>query len=156
MFSETITHFPMSSICPPPLPNKLLEYKISLLNLAVVVACASSGVYGSVPQVIIDEQDDIIQKFHDRLSELDSLQQVAVNAQKQYVRSRGQPSPESIKRAKQLPQNVPMHPLFRSLCSQRELETTQLLDSLKSYKPAQVHAFRCVHVCIHHPLCMFC
>ena len=98
-----------------------------------------SGVYGSVPQIIVDQEDDILQKFHARSSELDSLKQVADNAQKQYVRSRGQPSPESVKRAKQLPENILMHPIFQQLCSERELETTHLLDSLKSYKPTQVY-----------------
>ena len=98
----------------------------------------NSGVYGSVPQVIVDEEDDIVQKLHARSSELDSLKQVADNAQKQYVRSRGQSSPESIKRAKQLPQSIPMHPIFQQFCSERELETTHLLDSLKTYKPSQV------------------
>ena len=88
--------------------------------------------------MIVDQEDDIVQKLHGRCSELDSLKQVADNAQKQYVRSRGQPSPESIKRAKQLPQNIPLHPIFQQLCSEHELETTHLLDSLKSYKPTQV------------------
>ena len=63
---------------------------------------------------------------------------MAENAQKQYVRSRGQPSPESVKRAKQLPQNIPMHPIFQRLCSEVELKTTHMLDGLKSYKPTQV------------------
>ena len=96
------------------------------------------GMFGSVPQVIVDDEDDIIQKLHAHSSELDSLKQVADNAQKQYVRSRGQPSPESVKRAKQLPQNVPMHPIFQHVCTEHELETTHLLDSLKVYKPSQV------------------
>ena len=96
------------------------------------------GVYGSVPQVVVDQVDDIIAKLHAHSSdELDSLKQVADNAQKQYVRSRGQPSPESVKRAKQLPQNIPLHPLFQKLCSEHELQATSLLDSLKSYKPTQ-------------------
>ena len=98
----------------------------------------TSGVYGSVPQVIVDEEDDIVQKLHAHSSELDSLKQVADNAQKQYTRSRGQPSPESVKRAKQLPQSIPMHPIFQQVCSKCELETTHLLDSLKTYKPLQV------------------
>ncbi len=41
-----------------------------------------------------------------------SLKQVAVNGMKQYVRSRNQPAPESVKRAKQLPYPLPTHPLF--------------------------------------------
>ena len=98
-----------------------------------------SGVYGSVPQVIVDQVDDVIRKLHGQSSELDSLKQVADNAQKQYVRSRGQPSPESIKRAKHLPQNVSMHPIFQRLCSEVELKATHVLDSLKSYKPTQVY-----------------
>ena len=90
-----------------------------------------------MPQVVVDQVDDIVQKLHDHSSELDSLKQVADNAQKQYVRSRGQPSPESVKRGKQLPQNIPMHPVFQSLCSEHELQATNLLDSLKVYKPTQ-------------------
>lgn len=108
------------------------------LQLPAQYFYTTSGVYGSVPQVIVDEEDDIVQKLHARSSELDSLKQVADNAQKQYVRSRGQSSPESVKRAKQLPQSVPMHPIFQQFCSEHELETTHLLDCLKTYKPSQV------------------
>ena len=37
---------------------------------------------------------------------------VSENAQKQYVKSRSQPAPESVKRAKELPAVIPLHPIF--------------------------------------------
>lgn len=98
-----------------------------------------SGVYGSVPQSIVDSEEDALQKFHSSSAlELDDLQKVAKNAQKQYIRSRSQPSPESVKRAKELPLVLPIHQMFEKLCSQVEVDKSHLLDSLKSYRPSQV------------------
>ena len=45
------------------------------------------------------------------ISQVD-LKKVSENAQKQYVKSRPQPSPESVKRSKELPFPLPSHPLF--------------------------------------------
>lgn len=127
---------------------------LSVIGVTSYPLLYNIGVYGSVPQVVVDQEDDIVQRLHASSSELDSLKQVADNAQKQYIKSRGQPSPESVKRAKQLPQNVPMHPIFQQLCSKLELEATHLLDGLKTYKPSQVMGHKeALIVC---GLCLMC
>ena len=104
--------------------------------------CAAfpAGTYGSVPQSIIDSEHDTLRKLHSTSPvELDELHRISTNAQKQYVRSRTQPAPESVKRAKDLvPSVLPAHPMFEQLCSQEDMASSRLLDSLKSYRPNQV------------------
>ena len=100
----------------------------------------SLGIFGSVPQSVIDSEHDALQKLHSTSAlELNDLHKVAQNAQKQYVKSRSQPAPESVKRAKDLPSILPTHPMFVQLCSQEDMAKSRLLDSLKSYRPNQVH-----------------
>ena len=101
-------------------------------------ASYQSGVYGSVPQSVIEQEEEVIQKLHSSSSELDALKKVSMNAQKQYIRSRNQPAPESVKRAKDLPQVVQLHPMFEELCSTEELQRSRLMDTLKSFRPAKV------------------
>lgn len=97
-----------------------------------------NGVYGSVPQSAIEQEDDVIQRLHSNSSELDALKKVSTNAQKQYIRSRNQPAPESIKRAKNLPQIIQLHPMFKDLCSSQEVERSRLMDTLKTFRPEKV------------------
>ena len=97
-----------------------------------------SGVYGSIPQSLLDEEDERIKQLHSVCVDLRELKKVSDNAQKQYVRSRGPPAPESIKRAKSLPAPLSMHPMFEHLCSSEAVAQCTLLDSLKQYKPSQV------------------
>lgn len=110
----------------------------SPLRLSSHAATRGSGVYGSVPQALIEEQADIIQKLHSTSSELDALKKVSTNAQKQYIKSRSQPAPESVKRAKDLPQVLQLHPVFSELCSSEEMERTKMVDTLKTFRPAKV------------------
>ncbi len=94
--------------------------------------------YGLFPQHLLDLGDELIQRLHASSPDLSDLKKVSENAHKQYVRSRGQPAPESVKRAKKLPESVPLHPMFESLCSSGEVAQCQLLSSIKQYKPSQV------------------
>lgn len=99
---------------------------------------AGLGVYGSIPQSLLDREDGHVKQLHSVCVDLWELKKVSENAQKQYVRSRGQPAPESIKRAKKLPACIPMHPMFEHLCSAVAVAQCRLLDNLKQYKPSQV------------------
>ena len=98
----------------------------------------SVGVYGTIPQSLLDQEDDLIRKLYQTSPDLHDLKRVSENSQKQYVRSRSQAAPESVKRAKKLLSPLPLHPMFEELCSTGEKEQCQLLNSLKCYKPSQV------------------
>uniref|UniRef100_A0A8C0HPE3 RNA helicase n=1 Tax=Buteo japonicus TaxID=224669 RepID=A0A8C0HPE3_9AVES len=70
-----------------------------------------------------------------RCRRLRSLRRVADNAHKQYLRSRPGPSPESIKRAKDLDvSQLGIHPLFSAHFEDTELERLKFVDSIKTYK----------------------
>lgn len=85
-----------------------------------LVLCASGasagsadGVLGRVPQSVVDDEDGGLRASLESSLELCGLGRVANNAQQQYVRSRPAPSPESIKRAKELDlAGLGLHPLF--------------------------------------------
>ncbi|XP_068937745.1 ATP-dependent RNA helicase DDX54 [Petaurus breviceps papuanus] len=93
------------------------------------------GVLGRVPRSVVDDEECRLITDHDVSSELQSLRRVAGNAHKQYLRSRPGPSPESIKRAKDLdPTLLGLHPLFSSQFEDKELERMKLVDSIKNYR----------------------
>ncbi|XP_007490072.1 ATP-dependent RNA helicase DDX54 isoform X2 [Monodelphis domestica] len=96
---------------------------------------AADGMLGRVPRSVVDDEECRLITDHDASSELQSLRRVAENAHKQYVRSRPGPSPESIKRAKDLdPTLLGLHPLFSSRFEDDELERMKLVDSIKNYR----------------------
>ncbi|NXY25852.1 DDX54 helicase, partial [Atrichornis clamosus] len=93
------------------------------------------GVLGRVPQSLVDDEECLLLTDHEGSLELRSLRRVADNAHKQYLRSRPGPSPESIKRAKDLDvSQLGMHPLFRARFEDTELERLKFVDSIKTYK----------------------
>uniref|UniRef100_A0A8C5TUR9 ATP-dependent RNA helicase DDX54 n=1 Tax=Malurus cyaneus samueli TaxID=2593467 RepID=A0A8C5TUR9_9PASS len=95
----------------------------------------AGGVLGRVPQSLVDDEECLLLTDHEGSLELRSLRRVADNAQKQYLRSRPGPSPESIKRAKDLDvSQLGMHPLFSARFEDTELERLKFVDSIKSYK----------------------
>ncbi|XP_072456470.1 ATP-dependent RNA helicase DDX54 isoform X4 [Notamacropus eugenii] len=109
------------------------------LNLAIPNEKPSDasvdGVLGRVPRSVVDDEECRLITDHDVSSELQSLRRVAENGHKQYVRSRPGPSPESIKRAKDLdPTLLGLHPLFSSRFEDKELERMKLVDSIKNYR----------------------
>ncbi|NWS14524.1 DDX54 helicase, partial [Pachyramphus minor] len=95
----------------------------------------AGGVLGRVPQSLVDDEESLLLTDHEGSLELRSLRRVADNAQKQYLRSRPGPSPESIKRAKDLDvSQLGMHPLFSDRFEDSELERLKFVDSIKTYK----------------------
>nr|XP_019589464.1 PREDICTED: ATP-dependent RNA helicase DDX54 [Rhinolophus sinicus] len=93
------------------------------------------GVLGRVPQSVVDEEDCGLRNTLEASLELRGLGRVADNAQQQYVRSRPAPSPESIKRAKELDlAALGLHPLFSSRFEEKELQRLRLVDSIKNYR----------------------
>ncbi|NXS25172.1 DDX54 helicase, partial [Mystacornis crossleyi] len=95
----------------------------------------AGGVLGRVPQSLVDDEECLLLTDHECSLELRSLRRVADNAHKQYLRSRPGPSPESIKRAKDLDvSQLGMHPLFSARFEDTELERLKFVDSIKTYK----------------------
>ncbi|KAM6165557.1 ATP-dependent RNA helicase DDX54 isoform 2-T2 [Erethizon dorsatum] len=93
------------------------------------------GVLGRVPQTVVDDEDSGLRAALEASPELQDLGRVADNAQQQYVRSRPAPSPESIKRAKELDlAGLGLHPLFSSHFEEAELQRLRLVDSIKQYR----------------------
>ncbi|XP_055461862.1 ATP-dependent RNA helicase DDX54 isoform X1 [Psammomys obesus] len=94
----------------------------------------SDGVLGQVPQSVVDEEDSCLQTTLDASLDLRGLHRVVSNAQQQYVRCRPAPSPESIRRAKELDlAGLGLHPLFCSRCEEGELQLLKLVDSIRNY-----------------------
>lgn len=102
------------------------------------------GIIGSVPQTIIDEEADPLIKWESDIYEVSSMKKVCKNALKQYVKSRGVPSGEAVKKSKNISfSSILPHPVFStvSVATNEGKEAsstlmTNLLQSLKSYKPA--------------------
>ncbi|XP_007528898.2 ATP-dependent RNA helicase DDX54 [Erinaceus europaeus] len=95
----------------------------------------ADGVLGRVPQAVVDDEDGGLRCSLEASLELRALGRVADNAQQQYLRSRPAPSPESVKRAKELePTRLGLHPLFSSRFEEPELQRLKLVDSIKNYR----------------------
>ncbi|XP_023674426.1 ATP-dependent RNA helicase DDX54 [Paramormyrops kingsleyae] len=95
----------------------------------------ADGIFGRVPQSILDDEEAQLITAHENSQDLQSLRRVAENAYKQYLKSRPTPSPESIKRVKNAElHEVAVHPLLGSGLAKMELNRLQMVDSIKGYK----------------------
>ncbi|XP_028829383.1 ATP-dependent RNA helicase DDX54 [Denticeps clupeoides] len=95
----------------------------------------ADGIFGRVPQTILDDEDSLLFAAHERSLDLQNLKRVSENAYKQYLKSRPNPSPESIKRVKSTDlSSMAVHPILRSGLEKKELERLQMVDSIKGYK----------------------
>lgn len=76
----------------------------------------ADGIFGRVPQSILDDEEAQLITAHENSQDLQSLRRVAENAYKQYLKSRPTPSPESIKRVKNAElHDMAVHPLLGQL-----------------------------------------
>ncbi|XP_053730983.1 ATP-dependent RNA helicase DDX54 [Synchiropus splendidus] len=95
----------------------------------------SDGVFGRVPQSILDDESANLISAHDNSLDLMNLRRVSENAYKQYLKSRPNPSQESIRRVKNTDVScMAVHPLLGSGLEKKELERLQLVDAIKGYK----------------------
>ncbi|XP_074916161.1 ATP-dependent RNA helicase DDX54 isoform X2 [Chelonoidis abingdonii] len=93
------------------------------------------GVFGRVPQSVIDDEECLLLTDHEGSLDLQSLRKVSENAHKQYLKSRPGPSPESVKRVKELDFSLlGIHPLFSSCFGEDELERLKFVDNIKTYR----------------------
>ncbi|KAJ8286821.1 hypothetical protein GJAV_G00043670 [Gymnothorax javanicus] len=95
----------------------------------------ADGVFGRVPQSILDDEEALLITAHQNSLDLQNLHRVSENAYKQYLKSRPNPSPESIKRVKNTELSImAVHPLLGSGLESVELDRLKMVDSIKSYK----------------------
>ncbi|XP_051907315.1 ATP-dependent RNA helicase DDX54 [Hippocampus zosterae] len=127
-----------SMVCPDEVP---FVYDLHLfLGRPVQLATAehsadSDGTFGRVPQSILDDAAVNLITAHDNSLDLQNLHRVSENAYKQYLRSRPNPSVESIRRVKNLDLTcMAVHPLLGSGLEKTELDRLQIVDAIKGYK----------------------
>ncbi|KAF7665137.1 hypothetical protein LDENG_00153050 [Lucifuga dentata] len=95
----------------------------------------SDGVLGRVPQSILDDESSHLITTHASSMDLQNLHRVSENAYKQYLKSRPNPSSESIRRVKNTDlSSMAVHPLLGSGLETMELERLQMVDAIKGYK----------------------
>lgn len=94
-----------------------------------------SGLCGRVPQVVVDEESEMVRSMQEQSVDLQNMERVCSNAMIQYLKSRPAPSSESAKRMKQyLREDLPPHPLFQ-VKSAEEDTRSMLLEGMKKFKP---------------------
>uniref|UniRef100_A0A8D2ZNZ5 RNA helicase n=1 Tax=Scophthalmus maximus TaxID=52904 RepID=A0A8D2ZNZ5_SCOMX len=127
-----------SLICPDEMP---LVYDLHLfLGRPVQFATAehkqdSEGVFGRVPQSILDDEGSHLSTAHENSLDLQNMYRVSENAYKQYLKSRPNPSSESIRRVKNTDMSsMAVHPLLGSGLEKMELDHLQIVDAIKGYK----------------------
>uniref|UniRef100_A0A3Q0SIB9 RNA helicase n=1 Tax=Amphilophus citrinellus TaxID=61819 RepID=A0A3Q0SIB9_AMPCI len=95
----------------------------------------SDGVFGRVPQRILDDESSHLITAHENSLDLQNLLRVSENAYKQYLKSRPNPSPESIRRIKNVVlSSMGVHPVLGCGLEKMELECLQIVDAIKGYK----------------------
>ncbi|XP_048412630.2 ATP-dependent RNA helicase DDX54 [Stegostoma tigrinum] len=95
----------------------------------------TSGIYGTVPQNTIDDEESLLIADHKASLDLQNLKRVSENAYMQYLKSRPNPSPESIKRVREMDfSTLGIHPLFGVNIKDAELQRLKLIDSIKNYR----------------------
>ncbi|XP_041666040.1 ATP-dependent RNA helicase DDX54 [Cheilinus undulatus] len=95
----------------------------------------ADGIYGRVPQSILDDEGSHLITAHENSLDLQNMHRVSENAYKQYLKSRPNPSAESIRRVKSTDlSSMAIHPLLGSDLEKMELERLQIVDAIKGYK----------------------
>ncbi|XP_078083148.1 ATP-dependent RNA helicase DDX54 [Mustelus asterias] len=95
----------------------------------------TNGIYGRVPQNIIDDEESLLIADHKASLDLQNLKRVSENAYTQYLKSRPNPSPESVKRVRDMDfSTLGIHPSFGINVEDTELQRLKIINSIKSYK----------------------
>ncbi|XP_053196330.1 ATP-dependent RNA helicase DDX54 [Scomber japonicus] len=95
----------------------------------------ADGVFGRVPQSILDDESSNLVTSHENSLDLQNMHRVSENAYKQYLKSRPNPSPESVRRVKNTDLSImAVHPLLGSGLEKMELDRLQIVDAIKGYK----------------------
>uniref|UniRef100_A0A8C7WM96 RNA helicase n=1 Tax=Oryzias sinensis TaxID=183150 RepID=A0A8C7WM96_9TELE len=127
-----------SLICPDEMPflydlHLFLGRPVQFATLDHTQEC--DGVLGRVPQNILDDEGSNLITAHENSLDLQNLHRVSENAYKQYLKSRPNPSAESIRRVKNLDLScMAVHPFLGCGLEKMELERLQIVDAIKVYK----------------------
>lgn len=90
----------------------LFSVTVSNLNLSFPPPDVE-GVFGRVPQSILDDESSHLITAHENSQDLQNMHRISENAYKQYLKSRPNPSPESIRRVKSTDvSGMAVHPLL--------------------------------------------
>lgn len=155
-----------SLVCPDELPY-LLDLQLFLGKELVSAAAAAAGnsggataaweapsnattlCFGDIPQWLLDDEEDTLQRRREQSGTLHSLLGVMNNATRLYRRTRPTASPESHRRAKEFTERYPLlgaHPFFGPTLEQPSagrgttattmaLETSVLVQAIHQFKP---------------------
>uniref|UniRef100_A0A3P9LBD5 RNA helicase n=1 Tax=Oryzias latipes TaxID=8090 RepID=A0A3P9LBD5_ORYLA len=136
-----------SLICPDEMPflydlHLFLGRPVQFATLDHTQEC--DGVLGRVPQNILDDEGSNLITAHENSLDLQNLHRVSENAYKQYLKSRPNPSAESIRRVKNLDLScMAVHPLwlyilFKTTASEvmraKRSKDTPLMDKFSKRK----------------------
>lgn len=113
----------------------------------------SDKVFGSVPQSVIDEENEILKIWHEHDDDLKSMVKVCDNAMKPYLKTRELPAQFSVKAAKDIhKKSIDTHPIYRMMSGdsgthepESLAQESNLLNRIKSYKP-QATIFEVGHI----------
>ncbi|XP_078410204.1 ATP-dependent RNA helicase DDX54 isoform X2 [Cetorhinus maximus] len=95
----------------------------------------TNGIYGRVPQNTIDDEESLLIADHKASLDLQNLKRVSENAYLQYLKSRPNPSPESVKRVRDMDfSTLGIHPLLGINIEDTELQRLKIINSIKNYK----------------------
>ncbi|XP_032899031.1 ATP-dependent RNA helicase DDX54 [Amblyraja radiata] len=95
----------------------------------------TDGLYGRVPQSIIDDEESLLIADYKASLDLQNLKRVSENAYAQYLKSRPTPSPESIKRVREMNfVTLGIHSLFGVSLEDTELQRLKVINNIKNYK----------------------
>ncbi|KAI8490114.1 ATP-dependent RNA helicase ddx54 [Branchiostoma belcheri] len=94
------------------------------------------GLYGKVPQSILDDEDANIRVYMETCLELVSLRRVADRGYSAYIKSRSAPSHESVRRMKGMDTaHMGFHPVLVPDRSEVEDKLAEFVDGVRNYKP---------------------
>lgn len=99
-----------------------------------------TGLYGPVPQHILDEENESIRKHIETKKDLRDMLKVCENAYKHYLKTREKVSGESVRKMKQYSgESIAYHPIFKyditnQSTDEEERKKNSLLESIKNFK----------------------
>lgn len=91
--------------------------------------------FGSIPQYLLDAESGWVKSQITGSVELQGLERTMNNAFKLYYRTRPPPSPESVRRAKILP-DPPVHPMLLKHVDDAKQDHLDYLKALKGFRPS--------------------
>lgn len=100
-------------------------------------------VIGSVPQHVLDNENDILKRWHEHDEDLMAMVKVCDNAMKPYLKTREAPAAFSVKASKDIHRkSIGVHPIFKCISKdsdrvneEEDAREIGLLKRIKAFKP---------------------